>query len=256
MNDDELNLTEKIKLLGIYVFYNPYYVLSISDYLLSNYCNDPEGTTIEWVEDLILNIIENNINFTILGYFGMASNYSKKEKVVLFLKFFGNELCLIPLEYFYNNNLEKIHQYLDLILKPENECFEINSKGLKGEFFFESFKYKKILDNLFLSSFYIITITRRYIEILIETHKGEETTINFIKKLIEIIKKVLNTKLKEIDESFIKKLLTVMSSNYILSELYINLSNLWTEIAEYSLLKFYETKTKIIVKDDTINFFI
>lgn len=256
MNDEELKLTEKITLLGIYVYYNPFYVLSISDYLLSNYCNDPEGTTIEWYEDLVLNIIENKINFSILGYFGMASNYSKKEKVVLNLKFFGNELCLIPLEYFYNNKLEKIHQYLGSILKPENECFEINSKGLKGEFFFESFKYKKILDNLFLNSFYIITITRRFIEIIIETHKGEETAINFIRTILEILKKVLNSNLNKIDETFIKKLLNIINSKYILSELYINISNLWTEIAEYSLLKFYETKTKIIVKDDNINFFI
>jgi len=228
--------------LGSQLFLNPVNVIVISNFILGSYCNDQgNNNSLKWFDEMITNILTHPVQFKISGYFGMSTNYSKKEKPVLFIKLFGNILCEISLEQFLKYSIPRIHESIQYLIRPENKCFlQINNDGLKGEFFIEFFQNNHLLNDIFEPSFIIITLYRRYIELIIPIFQGEESpTINEIKNLSNILGNFLVS--QKLEPSFseekklkinndLKKLYNILTDSNA-QNIYINLSNLWTEKA-------------------------
>lgn len=228
--------------LGSHLFLHPVNVIVISNFILGSYCNDQgNNNSLKWFDEMITNILTNPVQFKISGYFGMATNYSKKEKAVLFIKLFGNTLSEVSLEQFLKYSIPRIHEFIQYLIRPENKCFlQINNEGLKGNFFFEFFQYNHLLNDLFEPSFIIITLYRRYIELTIPIFKGEESpTINEIRNLSHILDHFLMN--QKLEPSFseekkikitndLKKLYHILTDSNALN-IYVNLTKLWEEKA-------------------------
>lgn len=245
MKKEEHSLKDITNYFGHYIFNTPYNVLLISDTILSNYHNDPNGNHITWFTDLINQILSNPIELEINSFYGMASNTSNKEKMVLFLRFIGSKsLCLIPVEIFLIYNIHNIHLLLSYFINHENNCFlDTMGVGFQGEFFLKSFKYDDILNENFNPIFYIITLYRRYIELITTSYKGEESGINLVKDSGKILYKFFNEdgnlnsfnkKNKEIIIHYIKILYKIIIEEEVFKELYKKIKRLWREIATKS----------------------
>lgn len=241
--------------LASHLYLNPMNVFLSSSYILGSYWNDHYNNNngLTWFDDILTNILISPIQFEVSGYFGMATNYSKKEKAVLCFKLFGNILCQISLELFLKEQIPKIHEIFQYLINPVNKCFLfINcNDSLRGEFFLSCFQYNHILNDLFEPSFYIIILITRYIELVITSFKGKESNIIIESTKISLIleKFLFNYEtngysLKELYlESQIKrifndlnKLYDILKNSITAQQLYSNLIKLWEEKADECFL--------------------
>jgi len=244
--------------LASHIYLNPVNVFLCSTHILGSYWNDYSNNNnngLKWFDDIITNILISPVQFEVSGYFGMATNYSKKEKAVLCFKLFGNILCQISLELFLKESIPKIHEIFQYLINPLNKCFLfINcNDSLKGEFFLSCFQYNQILNDLFEPSFYIIILITRYIELVITSFKGEES--NIIRESIKIsvilekflfsnettgynLKGIyLESQIKRIYND-LNKLYNILKDSITAQNLYKNLIILWKEKAEECLLQY------------------
>jgi len=253
--DGNINNILKLKtyLFGHFIYLYPCNVVVICEYLLTSYCNDPFGTGFEWFEDLINNILLNSVNFKVFGYFGMASNTSKQEKFTLFLKFIGKKQCFIPLEYFLVKNIPYIHEIVSDLINYENNGFlNIETKGLKGEIVLNLFKYDNELNKIIYPSIYIITLIRRFIEMIIMVYTNEisidNSSIYEIKKISKILEKFVNEGSgkdlnsfplqKRIIKRDLIEIIRILDESIEISELYNKITILWNKIASECFSKF------------------
>jgi hypothetical protein len=227
---------------GYYVFNCPYNVLLISDTILGSYCNHPNGNHSIWFKDLISQILSNRIEFEISSFYGMASTYSNNPKMVFFIRFIGlQSLCLIPMEIFLIHKIPYLHLLLSYFIDPANCCFlDTANTGFQGEIFLRSFRYNDILNTHFNPMLYIITLYRRYIEIIVQTHHGEESGINLVKDSVKVLSNFIQdeNELNSFDKTnketilgYIKKLYKIINEEQVFKELYNKIQLLWTEIA-------------------------
>ena len=189
MCDNDTELTLK---LGLELFLNVHNVLLNTDYILYNYKNDPNGSSFEWFHDLILNIVKNPVNLMLYGYIGTSTLYNHNEKFVLYIRFVGDNLCTIPLEYYLNNTIPHIHELISKLINPKCELFYEKYTGTEGGITIKRFKYNSILNDIYYPSIYIITLCRRYIELILQAYHGDESCINIIKNVSIILKKAMD----------------------------------------------------------------
>src|ERR1041385_166687 len=128
----EIELAKISFKLGLELFLNVNNIILTSEYILHNYQNDPNGTSFEWFQALILNIIKNPVNIELYGYIGMPTLRNHNEKFVFYIRFLGDTLCTIPLEYYLNNNVPHIHEAIMVLINPTKGLFIEQYTGLEG----------------------------------------------------------------------------------------------------------------------------
>lgn len=235
-----INLHDITKLFGLSLFCIPNNVILISNIFLTNYCNDPNGNHLNWFSDLINQILTSPITLEVYGFYGIASNNSYKDKMVQSIKFIGyKSLCNIDMENFLIHNIVDIHELLSHLIDHNNKCFKRFETGFQGEFFITLFEYNNILNKTFYPEFFIITLFRRYIEIIISAYNGEETGINLVKDSSNILLKFLKEDdqinsftCKEKTLYYIKKLYKIINEEEIFKNLYQKICLLWEEIQQ------------------------
>lgn len=241
MNTKETNFDNNVVLrLGNELLLNIMVIYYNVDYLLITYKNDPMGTGFEWFEDLVLNILKNPCDITLHGFVGMPTCNDHDEKFVLYIKFIGDNLCTIPLQLYYNNNIPVIHECISEII----EFFIVKTVGLEGALILRGFKFNEILNTIFYPNIYIITFFRRYIEMIICAFRGDEVSISIIQKLLNIVKKILDLECYKsiLDKKGLREdlmqLYDIIKDSKSLKELSLLVTNLWTTIAAKANLSY------------------
>lgn len=239
---NKVSLEDITLTFGYYIFNYPYNVLLISDTILGSYCNHPNGNHSVWFTDLISQLLSNPLELEINSFFGMASTSSNREKMVFFIRFMGlQSLCIIPMEIFVIHKIPHIHLLLSHFIDHKNNCFlNTTNTGFQGEIFLKSFRYDDTLNKNFNPIFYIITLYRRYIELIVQSHRGEESGINLVKESSKVLYNFFdkenelnsfNKTNKELILIYIKKLYKIITEEQVFKELYNKIESLWSEIA-------------------------
>jgi len=189
--DIDKNNKMTTKLLAIHLYLLPEYVVTISLRFIGHYTGF-ETNSIAWFDSFVSGMLSEPLRFEITGFRG-----KNQTSIVLFMRIFGSYFHSIPTDCFLeiprdNTNMISIHQFLTEILTYKNNCFyDMKTQELEAELKMCRFKYNNIMSSIFRPEFFIITVFRNLMVIILEVFK-KNNGINFIPDFLNRIINVLS----------------------------------------------------------------